>query len=74
MHSRIIIHFLKSKKSLACQSVMISNDLEKFLILPNHMEIMGNGTLLYYVDQSNNKEIIDQKGIFHFKDSELFFI
>ena len=74
MHHRIVVHFLKSKKNFVCQSVTIENQKEKFVILPNHVEMIGNGVLTQYKDLSNEVHTLDVSGIFYFKASELFFI
>lgn len=74
MHNRIILHFLKNKKCIACQKIMIVNDNEMFVIFPNYIEVMGNGILMQYVDLLNETHHVNQKGIFHFIDSKFFFI
>lgn len=74
MHNRILLHLLKNRKTLTCHNLMIMNNEESFVIFPNYMEVMGMGTIIYYVDLSGRTFHLNQKGIFHFKDSNFFFI
>jgi hypothetical protein len=74
MHNRILLHLLKSKKTIVCQNIVVKNSDERFAIFPNHIEIMGIGVLVQYTELSGQVHTLNQNGVFHFKDSNFFFI